>query len=253
MIAAMIERYPAVLVIATAGAGKTTALVRAAPLVARALAWLTVGDGDAAAGRLLEYLGAAISARVPAAGGLVRSALAAGVPHDEVAGLLAEAVGEERLLLVLDEVERVEGSEASLRVIGALVRYASPGLRIALAARRELPLDLEALQLSGCVGRVDERDLAMTESEAAAALRVLESDADPHEAVEATGGWVAGVMFEAWRSGGSEAACGGLGDPLHGYLARNIVGQLNEAERELLMRTSVLREVTGERARARGH
>ena len=252
LIAASIERYPAVFVVATAGAGKTTALVRAARLLARPVAWLTVGDGDVAAGRLLEYLGAAISAHVPAVGGLARSALAAGVSHDEVAGLLAEAVGEERLLLVVDEAERLEGSEASLGVIGALLRYASPGMRVALASRRELPLDVAALRLSGRAGTVDERDLAMTEAEAAEALRMLGSDADPRRAIEATGGWVAGVMFEAWRSGGSEAADGGLEDPLHGYLARNIVAQLSAPEYELLMTTSVLREVTAARAGALG-
>jgi ATP/maltotriose-dependent transcriptional regulator MalT len=55
LIAAAIERFPAVFVIATAGAGKTTPLVQAAGLVDRPLAWVTVSDGDVAAGRLLEY------------------------------------------------------------------------------------------------------------------------------------------------------------------------------------------------------
>jgi len=40
LLAAMIERYRAVFVIATAGAGKTTALVQAAKLVDRPLAWV---------------------------------------------------------------------------------------------------------------------------------------------------------------------------------------------------------------------
>lgn len=44
----MIERYPAMFVIATAGAGKTTALVQAAALIDRPLAWVTAGDGDVA-------------------------------------------------------------------------------------------------------------------------------------------------------------------------------------------------------------
>jgi len=250
LIAALIEGYPAVFVIATAGAGKTTALVQATGLVDRPLAWVTVSDGDVAAGRLLEYLEAAISARIPAADGPARAALAAGVRHDEAAGLLAEAVGEQRLLLVLDEVERIARSPSSLAVIEALVRYAPAGMRVALASRRELPLDIAAMRLDGRAGIVDEHDLALTEGEAAQALRLLESDADPREAVEATGGWIAGVMFEAWREG--DGAGGRRADPLHGYLARNMVDQLSPEERELLLATSVFREVTAQRAAALG-
>jgi ATP/maltotriose-dependent transcriptional regulator MalT len=123
LIAAMVERHPAVFVVATTGAGKTTALVRAARLVDRPLAWLTVSDGDVAAGRLLEYLDAAISRHVPSAAGLARAALAAGVSQDEVAGLLAEAVGAWRLLLVVDEAERLADAPGSVAVIDSLLRY----------------------------------------------------------------------------------------------------------------------------------
>jgi tetratricopeptide (TPR) repeat protein len=163
---------------------------------------------------------------------------------------LAEAVGDEALLLVLDEVERIAQSPASLAVIEALVRYAPPGLRLALASRRELPLDIAAIQLDGRAGVVDERDLALTEAEAAQALHLLESDADPHEAVKATGGWIAGVMFEAWREGAT--AGGARADPLHGYLARNLIDEVSPEERELLLVTSVFREVTAQRTAALG-
>lgn len=188
LIAAMVERYPALFVIATAGAGKTTALARAARLVDRPLAWLTVGDGDVAAGRLLEYLDAAISKHVSNVEGLARSALAAGISQDEVAGLLAEAVGEERLLLVIDEAERLADSPRSVAVLDALLRYAPSQLRLAVASRRELPLDVPALQLRGRAGVIDEGDLALTEAEAADALRLLGADLSPEEAVAATGG-----------------------------------------------------------------
>ena len=252
LIAAMVERYPALFVIATAGAGKTTALARAARLVDRPLAWLTVGDGDVAAGRLLEYLDAAISKHVSNVEGLARSALAAGISQDEVAGLLAEAVGEERLLLVIDEAERLADSPRSVAVLDALLRYAPSQLRLAVASRRELPLDVPALQLRGRAGVIDEGDLALTEDEAADALSLLGADLSPEEAVAATGGWMAGVMFEAWRAGDADGTGGGLADPLHGYLARNILDQLSEAERELLLTSSVLQEVTIERATALG-
>ena len=178
LLAAMIERYPAVFVIATAGAGKTTALVQAAALIDRPLAWLTLGDGDVAPGRLLEYLAAAIGAHVPAAAGLARKAMAAGVPHVEVAGLLVERVRDERLLLVLDEAEHIVDSPGSVAVVDALFQYTPDGLRVAVASRRELPLDPGALRLAGRAGRIDEGDLALSEDEVTQALRTLGVDLD---------------------------------------------------------------------------
>jgi ATP/maltotriose-dependent transcriptional regulator MalT/DNA-binding SARP family transcriptional activator len=252
LIAAAIERYSVVFVIATAGAGKTTALVQAATLLDRPLAWVTVGEGDVAPGRLLEYVAAAISRHVPAADDIARLAMAAGVPHPEVAGLLVESAGDSRLLLILDEMDRIVGSSGSLAVVEALLRYAPDGVRVALASRRELPIDVGALQLAGRAGRIDEHDLALNEAEVTQALRLLDVDVDARAVLEATAGWVAGVMFEAWRSGDPDAAAGGLADPLHGYLARNLVGQLSDGEREMLLVTSVLRDVTAERARALG-
>jgi hypothetical protein len=81
---------------------------------------------------------------------------------------------------------------------------------------------------------------------------MLGVDLDAREVLDATGGWVAGVMFEAWRSSDREAAEGGFADPLLGYLARNMFGQLTDGERELLLVTSVLRDVTADRAGALG-
>jgi ATP/maltotriose-dependent transcriptional regulator MalT len=235
----MIERYPAVLVNATAGAGKTTAVAQAVPLVERHLAWVTAGDGDVAAGRLLEYLAAAISAHAPSAQALARSALAAGISHHEVAALLAEAVGDVRLVLVVDEAERVAASPDAMAVLDALVSFMPPEMRVVLISRSRLPLDLVAFRLAGRLGIVDERDLALTVSETMQALTMLGADdVDPERALELTEGWITGVMFEAWRAGGSHRNHEGPTDPLHGYLARNVLEHLPADERELLLVTS---------------
>jgi hypothetical protein len=87
--------------------------------VDRPLAWITAGDGEVAAGRLLDYLGAAISEHVSGVEGLARSALAASISHDDVAAMLVEAVGDQRLLLVIDELERVVQSAQAVAVLCA--------------------------------------------------------------------------------------------------------------------------------------
>ena len=126
LLARLIEAHPAVLVSATAGAGKTTAVAAAAGRLNRQLAWLTLDFTDAAPGRLVTYLEAAIAGRLPRLAGVATGALAARIPHPETAGLLVEAIGDEPLLLVIDELERLQDSDEAWAVIEALLRYAPP-------------------------------------------------------------------------------------------------------------------------------
>jgi ATP/maltotriose-dependent transcriptional regulator MalT/DNA-binding SARP family transcriptional activator len=253
LVAELLERHPLVLVTATAGAGKTTAVVQAAALSDRPTAWLTLDDTDAAPGRLLTYLEAALARHAPAAGDVATNALAARIPHAEAAGLLAEATTGVPMLLVVDGLERLAGHDAALAVIGALVRYAPPTLGIALLSRSDVGIDLGDRGAVGSVATVGEATLAFTPEEAAEALeRAGREGVDPARAVADTGGWVTGVLFEAWRSADHVQGVGGEADPLHGYLATQILSRLTPDQRELLEVTSMLDEVTAERAEALG-
>src|SRR6185437_14418927 len=140
----LIAAHPLVFVCATAGSGKTTAVTQALPGLGREVAWLTLDDTDAAAGRLVTYLEAALAAAVPATRGVASAALAARLPHAEAAGLLAEAVGETPVVLVIDEVERIAHAPEALAVIGSLVRYAPPALRIVMISRIEVDIALDS-------------------------------------------------------------------------------------------------------------
>ena len=61
-----------------------------------------------------------------------------------------------------------------------------------------------------------------------------------------------GVLFEAWQATDHVIGLGGEADPLHGYLATQILDQLDEADAEFLVSTAVLEEVTVPRAEALG-
>jgi DNA-binding SARP family transcriptional activator len=249
----LIEAHPLVWVCATAGSGKTTAVSQALPRVERRVAWLTLDDTDAAAGRLVTYLEAALASQVPEARGVATQALVAKLPHTEAAGLLAESIAGTSLLLVIDELERIADAPEALAVVAALVRYAPPSLRVVLISRHEVSVELPSDAALGGSVTVSERDLAFRAPEAAEALaHAGRSDIDPTQAVEATGGWVAGVLFEAWRSGEHVTGMGGEADALHGYLSSQILDRLDPAEREFLITTSVLDDVTAERAEALG-
>ena len=246
-LAALIERHRVVVVSATAGAGKTTAVAAALRLVERPVAWLTLDRTDAAPGRLLTYVEAALARQLPHLGNVASRALAAGIAHAEAAGLVAEAVGDAPVVLVLDELERLGDGSQSWDVIEAFVRHAPPqGMRFVLISRRAIPVALDPLAPGeGVVAALGEAELAFTAREAGDALAGLgEAEIDAQEAVEATGGWVTGVLFEAWRAAGHVAGVGGEADPLHGYLASHILGKLDRADRDFLVATSLLRQVS---------
>jgi DNA-binding SARP family transcriptional activator len=253
LLAELIEAHQLVRVCATAGAGKTTAVVQAVRRLDYRVAWLTLDDTDAAAGRLVTYLEAALATQVEAARGVATGALAARLPHAEAAGLLAEAVGDTQILLVVDELERIAEAPEALAAIAGLARYAPPNLRLVLISRKQVAIELDSSAALGGSVTVEEADLAFRAPEAAQALaHAGRADIDPRQAVEVTGGWVAGVLFEVWRSSEHVVGVGGEADALYGYLSSQILDQLEPAEREFLVTTSLLDDVTAERAEALG-
>jgi ATP/maltotriose-dependent transcriptional regulator MalT/DNA-binding SARP family transcriptional activator len=254
LLARLVQQHQIVCVYASPGAGKTTAIRQAAQRFGRPLAWLSVDVTDVATGRLLTYLEAALAPVVPAAGAVATAALAAHLPHVEIAGLLADTLGDSATLVVLDDVERIADEPAALAVIAAFARYLPASARLILASRSEVPFDtVGAASFHRGLAAVNEEDLAFTVQEAADALALAgQPEIDPAEAIAATGGWVTGVLFEAWRSADHVIGVGGEADPLHGYLATQILGQMEPPDREFLVSTAVLQEVTPNGAMALG-
>jgi len=84
------------------------------------------------------------------------------------------------------------------------------------------------------LARVGDADLAFTVEEAGIALQGLgRSGAEAPAAVAATGGWVIGVLFDAWRSADHVAGTGGGADGLAGYLGAQILDQLDPDDRRV--------------------
>jgi LuxR family maltose regulon positive regulatory protein len=250
--AAMLQEHRVLGVWATAGAGKTTAVRQGASALGWPVAWLTLDPSDAAPGRLLAYLTAAIG-RVMTIAHADGEAGARHVNHFEAAALLAQALPRDRAVVVFDELERIADAPAALDVISGFLRYLHPEIRVVLVGRREVELDAMARLGFGAVGRLGEQQLAFNQEEAAEALRLHGLEAgDPQRVVEATGGWVTGVLFEAWKSREHVGGSGGEADPLAGYLAAEILDGLDSDEREFLIRTSVFDHVTTARAEAIG-
>jgi DNA-binding SARP family transcriptional activator len=254
MLLDLIAHHRVVLVSATAGAGKTTAAADAARAAHRPVAWLRLDETDVVPGRLILYLQAAVRRALPSVPAIVEDALAARIEHAEAAAALAEAVGTLPLILVLDEMERLTGHPAALAVIGGFVRYAASTTTVVMLSRHDVEFDgLDRMRPSEEVGHLDEDALAFTieEAERALALRGTKS-VDAAGAVAATGGWVSGVLFEAWRSPRHIRGAGGDADALNGYLSAEILQDLDPDDRNFLIATSLLDAVDPNGADALG-
>jgi DNA-binding SARP family transcriptional activator len=249
----LVETHRVVRVCATAGAGKTTAVAQGVASLARPVAWFCLDESDVEPGRLILYLEAAIRRALPDLTPVVEAALASGVMHAEAAGLLAQELRFRSPVIVIDELERLASAPVSRAVVSSFVRYASQDVTTILISRRDVELNALTRMDIQEVGELSERSLAFTAPEAAQslALRGL-SAVDAPSVVEATGGWVAGVLFDAWRSHHHVGGDGGEADPLYGYLTAQILDPLSEPECALLIETSVLPEVTAELAGALG-
>jgi len=249
----LLAEHRAVGVWATAGAGKTTAVIQGVAALDRPVAWLTLDPTDSAPGRLLVYLQAAVRRALPDAPAAASEALAAGIMHPEAAGLLAQALPALEAVVVIDELERIATAPAALEVLSGFLRYLDRRVRVVLVGRREVELEALSRGGPGTVGRLGEEHLAFDADEAAQALALRGlPGVDPRSVVEATGGWVTGVLFEAWRSRDHVGGSGGEADPLAGYLAAEILAALPEDERDFLILTSLFAEVDVGRAERLG-
>src|SRR5262249_24619795 len=151
------------------------------------------------------------------------------------------------------DLERLHGSPAAWEVIGSVVRYCPPSMRLIMISRRALGASVLSPALGAELARVGDAELAFTVAEAGVALQGLgRSGDDAQAAVQAAGGWVIGVLFDAWGAADHAAGAGGGTDALQGYVGAHILDQLDTSDREFLISTAVLPEVSVESAAALG-
>ncbi|MFE2540605.1 BTAD domain-containing putative transcriptional regulator [Actinacidiphila glaucinigra] len=238
----LIDHHPVVTVCASAGGGKTTAVALALRNLDRPVAWLSLDGTEQSPGRLLVYLEAAVEPHVHDAPRAATDALHNGIQVGEAAGLLAESLQGSRLILVCDNVERITDDEESIVVLSALARYLPAAVNLVLISRAGIPLDIGSMSDISRVGELGEEDLAFDAGETAAALRLIgRSDVDVQGVVDNTSGWVAGVLFEGWRT---VEVAGRKPNALREYLSANTLRTLSATERAFLLRTSALAEIS---------
>ena len=215
---------PLTLLSAGPGAGKTALLTDWVRRGEARVAWLTLAAADAEPRRFLRLLEFALQ-------------------QDDDTELVVVVDGAH----LLTQPSIVEG-------LDGLIGRGQPGLRLVLAARSDPLLPLHRYRLAGQMYELRASDLAMTPAEIAEVLAihgVTLPVRDFSRLVARTEGWVAGVRLSAMRMETAESPSefvselamnsGSIGE----YLVNEVLDQLPERQRMMLIQTSFLDEVTG--------
>jgi LuxR family maltose regulon positive regulatory protein len=167
-------------------------------------------------------------------------------------------VPQPQLLVVLDDAHVLTHPEI-IEGLDRLVRRWSRRVRLLMTARSDPVLPLHRYRLGGEICEIRVGDLAMTDAEARVLLDnhgVSLPDEDLRVLGGRTEGWAAGLRLAALRMQGSRHPAefvallamdkGSVGE----YLTEEVLAQLPEDVRRLLIETSFLEEVTGPLATA---
>lgn len=236
------------LVIAPAGSGKTTLLASWAAIADHPVAWYRAESTDGSEGALVAYLEAAFAAAI---GGLSR-----GWTSVEDAAAALESRPETNVLLIVDDLHTLTGSPAEA-AFERFIDYAPPTLAV-LAGSRTLPaFNLSRRRVSGELLEINVDDLRFRSWEVERLFRDFYDDAlRPDELAllaRRTEGWAAGLQLFHLATRGKPRderlrILAGLGSSsrfVRDYLARNVVAELPNELRDFLVRTSVLRRLSG--------
>jgi DNA-binding SARP family transcriptional activator len=236
------------LVVAPAGSGKTTLLASWAAIADHPVAWYRAESTDGSEAALVAYLEAAFAAAV---GDLPR-----GWTSVEDAAAALESGTATKVLLIVDDLHTLTGSPAEA-AFERFIDYAPPTLAV-LAGSRTLPaFNLSRRRVSGELLEISVDDLRFRSWEVERLFRDFYDDAlRPDELARLarrTEGWAAGLQLFHLATRGKPRderlrILAGLGSSsrfVRDYLARNVVAELPDELRDFLVRTSVLRRLSG--------
>jgi LuxR family maltose regulon positive regulatory protein len=246
----LIDRRPVVVLAGMAGYGKSTLLAAAARRQSDrgAALWLTVDESDREPVRLVSDLltAASLSGLDGLGAGLepLRASALRAEPLTLVDSLLEllydTAVP---LTLVLDDLQHLAESKASVRVIDHVLRWAPVNMRIAIAARVVPPLRVQRLRLEDRLEYIAHDELAFSREESAEAVRAagLHLDEDTVATIHrVTDGWPAGVrmaILAARQSGRPRQVPMQLrrDQALADYLATEVLASLSDDVRSFVL------------------
>jgi LuxR family transcriptional regulator, maltose regulon positive regulatory protein len=194
---------PLTLLVAPAGAGKTSLVAGWVSETSHPTAWLSLDEGDRDAAHLWRGLLAALETLVPTCGDRARAALGGvrGVSH-AVALLLddLDQGSHPQSVLVLDDVHIVDEDTVTVESLALFLAHLPAWLRVVAVSRREPPLPIDRLRARGQLREIRFADLRFSTEEAGELLARLApslGDAQVDEALARADGWAASLQLAA--------------------------------------------------------
>ena len=251
-------RAPLTMVTGPPGAGKTMAIAlwAASPSGRGPCAWMTVDDYDNRPRVFWSYVTAALRS----AGAQVAPlppAMASGndIDHGFLVRLASDlAEHDPPVTLVLDDLHLLT-APAALEGLAYVLRNAAPGLRLIAASRMDPLLPLHRYRLAGELAEIRAGDLAFSVSEAALLL-AQHGIALPDPAIASltrrAEGWAAGLRLAAISLEGNADPAQFVKEfaaedsSITGYLVEEVLDAQPAPVRDLLLRTSILTQVSAE-------
>jgi ATP/maltotriose-dependent transcriptional regulator MalT len=246
-------------VVAPAGWGKTRLLAQWADRARTrgAVAWLTLDAADDDPHRFWSYLLTCVREATGLGGRALEmlSAPAADPLAAAVPLLLDDLTSRQPPLVVILDDYHVVTSSGVHESVEFLLTYLPTTVQLVVASRADPPLPLARLRARGELGEVRADDLRFTAAESAAILEtaghVRLPAADVEDLCRRTEGWAAGLRLVALTLAAAEdpvAAAGRFGgDDRHvvDYLSDEVLDGLSSGDREFLVRSSVLDQLSG--------
>jgi DNA-binding SARP family transcriptional activator len=240
-------------VVAPAGSGKTTLLAGFAGSLDVPVAWYRAETWDARSSALLRHLHTAIGAALPNGPGSPPD----GPPWTSVEAAAAsiEAWSGSRLLLIVDDLHALEGTEAE-SALERLIDYAPDRLAVIVASRTQPGFNLSRRRVEGALLEITSDDLRFRSWEVERLFRDIYGLSIPPQELAVlarrTEGWAAGLQLFRLAIEGKSAderrrllAGGSSGRYVREYLARNVLAELPPELRSFLVETCVLGRLNG--------
>ncbi len=244
------------------GAGKTVATASwAVGYGGGPVAWVTLDEFDDSPEAFWCYVEAALRRAGVAVPGAVTTSLA----RREAGGRafllrIASALAgcHPPVTLVLDELHCAT-DPALVAGLAYVLRSAQPGLHIVGASRADPPLPLQRYRLTGDLTEIRADELAFTVPEAGQLMSrhgITLSAASLAHLTESSEGWAAGLRMAAMSMAGhpdpEQFVRNLMGEDraITGYLMEEVLGTRPADVRELLLRTSILDQVSADIAAA---
>ena len=250
-----VTRAPVTLVVAPAGAGKTSLLSGWVAEQTAPACWLTLDAMDRDPARLWTGIIEALETIAPGCGGHARSLLRQ--PENLGAAIeeLTDAI-ERRLpasaVLVLDDVHLIDGDDPVAISLARFLTDVPPLLHVVVASRLAPRLPLDRLRVHGNLGEVHFAELRFSPREAAQLLGQVTPWMPPDDVTSTAArveGWAAGVQLFALAAratrASDEANLPALGADvmIHDYVWQEVLAHEDPALVQILLDIAVVDRV----------